>query len=136
MELIPPGSNFDFVGRRQGFVIASVIVNLISIILLTTWGLNYGLDFTGGAMVEVRFLEPTTSTTVREAIAKAGLTDVTIQEISTGGTMFLLRTVHTEEEYDRAPEATVRTDQEGEEEGVPTDVGLEPLHGTENGRRL
>jgi preprotein translocase subunit SecF len=102
MELIPPGSNFDFVGKQHGFLIASAIINLVSIVLLFTWGLNYGLDFTGGAMVEVRFREPTTSTNVRHAITQAGLSDVTIQEIGSTGTLFLLRTIHTEEELAQA----------------------------------
>ena len=102
MELIPPGRNFDFVSKRRGFLIGSAIINLVSIVLLFTWGLNYGLDFTGGAMVEVRFREATTSAAVRQAMTQAGVNDVTIQEIGNTGTMFLLRTMHSEEELDQA----------------------------------
>ena len=60
MELISPNINIDFVGKRFFFVVFSVAINLLSIVLLLTWGLNYGLDFSGGAMIEVRFAQPTT----------------------------------------------------------------------------
>jgi len=54
MELIPHNINIDFVGKRFFFVVFSLIINLVSIVLMLTWGLNYGLDFVGGAMIEVR----------------------------------------------------------------------------------
>ena len=102
MELIRPGSTFDFVGKRHGFLVASAMMNLPSMVLLLTWGLSYGPDFTGGAMVEVRFREPTTSAHVRQVIQQAGLADVTIQEIDSDSAMFLLRTAHSEDELAQA----------------------------------
>ena len=102
MELIRPGSTFDFVGKRRGFLVASAMMNLLSMVLSFTWGLNYGLDFTGSAMVEVRFREPTTSAHVRQVIQQAGLADVTIQEIGSDGTTFLLRTAHCEDALEQA----------------------------------
>jgi preprotein translocase subunit SecF len=56
MELIPPGSNFDFADKRRGFLIASAIINLASTILLFTWSLNYGLDlyWWRGTLIDVK----------------------------------------------------------------------------------
>jgi preprotein translocase subunit SecF len=53
--------------------------------------LNYGLDFTGGTMVEVRFTQPKTSSEVRRALQQAHLPDLTIQESGSAGEMFLVR---------------------------------------------
>ena len=50
LQLISPNVNLDFVGKRKFFVGLSVLINLASIILLFTVGLNYGVDFSGGSV--------------------------------------------------------------------------------------
>lgn len=91
MELIPPGTTINFISKRLFFLGFSVIVNLLSILLLLAWGLNYGLDFAGGTLVEVRFHAPTTSHEVRQAMQQEGTARVTIQELGHENNMFLLR---------------------------------------------
>jgi len=91
MELIPHNINFDFVGKRFFFVLFSVAINLLSIGLMLTWGLNYGLDFSGGSMLEVRFAQPTTSEVVRQAVQEQQLDDLTIQDIGRDSKVFMLR---------------------------------------------
>ena len=44
LELIHPGTNFDFVGYRFYAVTASIIVILIGAISLAVRGVNYGID--------------------------------------------------------------------------------------------
>ncbi len=53
-HLIRPDSNIDFVGKRKIWLGLSVIMILATFVLLFTKGLNYGIDFTGGAEVKVR----------------------------------------------------------------------------------
>jgi preprotein translocase subunit SecF len=91
MELIPHDVSIDFVGKRRFFVLFSTIINLVSIVLLLTWGFNYGVDFAGGTLVEVRFNQPTTADVVRQGLGDRGLGDLTIQDIGRDGRMFLLR---------------------------------------------
>jgi len=91
MELIPPTLNIDFVGKRFLFLLISTVINLLSIVLMSAWGLNYGLDFTGGAMIEVRFAQPTTSTAIRQAVQGQALEDLTIQDIGRESRVFMLR---------------------------------------------
>jgi len=91
MEFISPNINVDFVGKRFFFVVFSVAINLLSIVLLLTWGLNYGLDFSGGAMIEVRFAQPTTTAEVRQAVESQDLEDLVIQDIGRNSTIFMLR---------------------------------------------
>src|SRR5262245_36149556 len=91
MEIISPNINIDFVGKRLFFVLLSLAINLVSIILMMTWGLNYGLDFTGGAMIEVRFPQPTTSSVIQQAVKNLELEDLTIQDVGRDSTIFMLR---------------------------------------------
>lgn len=102
MELIPHDINLDFVGKRLFFVLLSVGINLLSIILLLTWGFNYGVDFVGGTVVEARFQQPTTANAVDEAVAKLGLQDRTIQDLGGDNKTYLLRFKQGEQDIDTA----------------------------------
>ncbi len=107
MELIPHDINLDFVGKRRFFVLLSVGINLLSIILLLTWGFNYGVDFAGGTVVEARFQQPTTATAVEEAVATLNLEDRTIQDLGGDNKTYLLRFKQGEQDIDTAS-TTVR----------------------------
>jgi preprotein translocase subunit SecF len=45
---------YDILGKRKYFYVFSGILMILSIITLSTWGLKYGLDFTGGTLMEIR----------------------------------------------------------------------------------
>jgi preprotein translocase subunit SecF len=45
--------NFDFMKLRKAAMIISAVLLLLSIASLATKGLNFGLDFTGGTLLEV-----------------------------------------------------------------------------------
>jgi preprotein translocase subunit SecF len=91
MELIPHNVNIDFVGKRLFFVLFSLVVNLISIVLMLTWGLNYGLDFAGGAMIEVRFAQNRTTEAIQQAVKGQALDDLMIQDVGRDSKIFMLR---------------------------------------------
>jgi preprotein translocase subunit SecF len=97
MELIPHNINIDFVGKRRFFLVLSAVINVAAVILMLTRGLNYGLDFTGGTKVEIRFQQPTTSDVIRKGVQGQGLEDLTIQDSGRDGRMFLLRFQQSEE---------------------------------------
>lgn len=90
MELIPHDTNIDFVGKRSFFVLFSIVINLISIVLMIIWGFNYGVDFAGGAVIEVHFSQPAAAEAIRQSLGQAGLEDLTIQDLGGGGRTFLL----------------------------------------------
>ena len=52
-ELIKPGTTIDFVGRRHIWMGVSVLAILGTVALFFTKGLNYGIDFTGGAEIQI-----------------------------------------------------------------------------------
>ncbi len=53
-HLIRPGTSFDFVGKRHLWAGISVVAFTLTVVLFFTMGLNYGIDFTGGAEVQLR----------------------------------------------------------------------------------
>lgn len=68
-----PKTHFDFIGARKTFFLISGIILLGCIISLCTKGLNLGIDFTGGTMVQVQFEQATDISTLRSALQKAGI---------------------------------------------------------------
>jgi len=82
MQLISPDSNIDFLGKRKIAMSLSAIVVLISVIILfpAVRGLNFGIDFTGGTLVEVQFKQAPAIADVRQAIAPAGYGHAIIQQ--------------------------------------------------------
>ncbi|MEK6712137.1 MAG: protein translocase subunit SecF [Nitrospinota bacterium] len=81
MEIFPPGTRFDFIGKWRVFVGISCAAVLLSLVLLAAKGLNYGIDFTGGALVQVLFREAKPISEVREAMGRLTLGEVVIQNI-------------------------------------------------------
>jgi len=55
MQFIKPGSNWEFIGRRQVFFALSATIVLASLISLAVLGFNKGIDFKGGTKIVVAF---------------------------------------------------------------------------------
>jgi preprotein translocase subunit SecF len=91
LHLIPPDVDIDFVGKRHFFVGLSTLINLAAIILLITVGLNYGVDFAGGSLVQIRFSSQTNGDRIRRAMAPLKLGEITVQDFGTSGRDFLVR---------------------------------------------
>lgn len=71
--------NFDFMKLRNAAMILSAILLLISIASLATRGLNLGLDFTGGTLLEVSYQQPADIQNIRSKLEASGFTDSTVQ---------------------------------------------------------
>ena len=77
-KIIPVEPNFNFLGLRRNFLIFSILAILISIGLLSIKGLNLGIDFKGGTLIEVS----TKNTSIGELreILSSSYSDVSLQE--------------------------------------------------------
>ena len=80
MQLIRPDINIDFIGKRKIAMLVSGLMIIISLGLLATKGLNFGIDFTGGTLVEVKFDKAPQIAEVRAAISPKGYGNAVIQE--------------------------------------------------------
>jgi len=83
MDLIRANTHIDFMGRRKLAMVFSAILIVASIGTLITRGLNFGLDFTGGTLVEVAYPTAPDLANVRAALDAAGYENYTVQTFGT-----------------------------------------------------
>jgi preprotein translocase subunit SecF len=83
MELIRPGTNFDFMRLRRISITISVALLVIALVAFFARGLNLALDFTGGSMVELTFQKPVQSEALRLTLEKSGMTGAVVQALGT-----------------------------------------------------
>lgn len=79
----PPVFNIDFMGKRKIAGTISIVLIVCSLGVLLVQGLNLGLDFTGGTLVEVEFVEPTAPADIRELLDSAGFENGIVQYFGT-----------------------------------------------------
>ncbi len=80
INLIPTGTKFDFMRFRKVAAFSSLCLAVVSIILFATLGLNYGIDFRGGIMIEIRTEQPADMAGLRANLSGLGLGEVELQE--------------------------------------------------------
>ena len=81
MHLIKPGTQFDFVGQRKKAAVLSIIMVIASITLFFVKGPNWGIDFTGGTEVHLKFNEAVDISEVRSALTQLELGNDAVQQI-------------------------------------------------------
>jgi preprotein translocase subunit SecF len=98
-----PETHIDFMGRRRIFYAVSIAATVIGVVAyIAQGGFKYGIDFSGGRLIELRLSQPVSVDHVREVTAQAGYPAAEIQGSSQGDVCLI-----------RIPEAV---DQKGGEE--------------------
>ncbi len=91
-EIIKPGTRFDFIRFRfVALVISWVLIAIGMGSVVYHGGPNYGIDFTGGVMVHLRFNKPQPIGDIRAVLNSIQLGESTIQDFGASGTEFLVR---------------------------------------------
>jgi preprotein translocase subunit SecF len=81
--LIPPNTSIQFVRWRKVFFLFSAILVSASVALFSVKGLNYGIDFKGGILLDVRTEGPANLASMRSALSGLDLGEVALQEFGT-----------------------------------------------------
>lgn len=80
LTIIPPGLRVDFVARAKQAMILSALVILIGLIsIVAHGGLNLGIDFSGGTLLQLRFSEPAVISSIREVLGSLELGNSVVQ---------------------------------------------------------
>lgn len=125
---------FDIAGRAKIWFIISLLIIIPGLISLATRGLNFGIDFTGGTIIDLKFEQPVEISKVRESLKPFGLDGATIQlsgESSdvASSTDVMIRTIDLEETQRKEVMAAIKSEVGGyevlREEKVGATIGGE-----------
>lgn len=86
------GSNIDFISKRKfGFIFSAIIV-FLSLVLIFVKGPNFGIDFTGGVLLQIQFSEPISTSDLRATMSKVGKEKALIQALGNENREYIIRT--------------------------------------------
>jgi preprotein translocase subunit SecF len=83
MQLFAKTTSFDFMSKRTVAVVFSAVLLLIAIGSLATRGLNFGLDFTGGTLIELGYAQSVDLNAVRTTLDETGFPEAVVQHFGT-----------------------------------------------------
>ncbi|MBT6273998.1 MAG: protein translocase subunit SecF, partial [Chromatiales bacterium] len=83
MQILSKPTNIDFVGRRKLAAWVSIVLIVLSIASLAVRGLQFGIDFTGGTLVEVGYPDTADVQGARNALNAAGFGEAVVQYFGT-----------------------------------------------------
>jgi len=83
MKILDTSHSIDFMSKSKLAMIASVLMILVSVASLATRGLNLGIDFTGGTLVEVGYTDSADLSQLRSALAEGGFDSAVVQHFGT-----------------------------------------------------
>lgn len=76
-------TNFDFLGRKWPFIILSLVLTAVGLIsLFVKGGPKYGIDFTGGALMDVNFIKRPPAEQIRSALRQKIAGEIEVQEVN------------------------------------------------------
>lgn len=79
-RLVPDNTKIPFMGMHKPLMLASIVVSIAFIVLLVFKGLNFGVDFTGGVVMEVRTEKSANLEEMRGKLSAIGVGSVALQE--------------------------------------------------------
>jgi len=83
MRILKSDRQIDFMGKRQIAAIVSLVVIVVAIGAIVVRGLDLGIDFTGGTLIEVGYTQPADLEAVRAALEESGHGDSSVQQFGT-----------------------------------------------------
>ncbi len=83
MHILSENTQIDFMGKRKYAVVLSAILIIASFVTLFTRGLSFGIDFTGGTLIEVAYPESADLGGIRNVLKDDGFGDVQAQYFGT-----------------------------------------------------
>ncbi|MCY3754421.1 MAG: protein translocase subunit SecF [Alphaproteobacteria bacterium] len=105
LRLIPPDTNFRFIALRKRAYVVSILLILASVASLAVQSLNFGIDFVGGTLIEVRTKGPADISAMRQTLSALDRGEVGLQEF--GQPTDVLIRIQQQPGGDAAQQATV-----------------------------
>jgi preprotein translocase subunit SecF len=83
MEFFRIKRDIPFMRHALVFNVISIITFILAVVFLSTKGLNFGVDFTGGTVMEMHYMQPAETHQIRDSLAKHGFNDASVQNFGT-----------------------------------------------------
>lgn len=91
LHYMPKKFNFDFIGKRIPAFAFTLVLTLGSLGLVFVKGMNFGIDFAGGIVVEVQTAETADIGAMRSTLGDLGLGEISLQEFGETGRDVMIR---------------------------------------------
>ncbi len=89
MKIFAKVPNINFMAQRKTGLWASGVLTLVAIALIAFHGLNFGIDFTGGVLVEVNYQQPVELEEVRAELGEAGYHNAMVQHFGSASALLI-----------------------------------------------
>jgi preprotein translocase subunit SecF len=116
MQLFKKSTNFDFMSKRRMAVVFSGILLIVAIGSMTVRGLNFGLDFTGGTLIEMKYSHAVDLGKVRSTMETSGFPEAVVQHFGTASDI-MVRIAPRENQSNADISTTVMAALRGADEG-------------------
>jgi preprotein translocase subunit SecF len=83
MEFFRIKKDIPFMRHALAFNVLSIVTFILAIVFLATRGLNFGVDFTGGTVMEVSYAQAADLQKIREALSRLGFGEASVQNFGT-----------------------------------------------------
>lgn len=101
MQIIKNDINIDFVGKRKlAFIVSGLLILVGLVSLVVNGGPNYGIDFAGGTLVQVKFVDDTDAAKIKDSLASLDLGSIVVQRFGDDPNEFLIRVQESTKEKD------------------------------------
>ena len=108
-HFVPPDTKIDFVGQRTITWIVSALLTVVPIILIATVGLNFGIDFQGGTLIEIKTRAAQADLSdIRTRLSGLGIGEVQIQEFGAPNDVLIRVSAQPTEQEQQASIAKVK----------------------------
>ena len=77
--------NINFVSKFKKANVASILIFVLSVFFITFKGLNYGIDFKGGTLIELRTDISVNASSIRDSLNSMSLGDVNVKKFGRDG---------------------------------------------------
>jgi preprotein translocase subunit SecF len=78
MEFFKQNTKIDFMAQRKWAAALSILLFVLSLASMAFYGLNWGLDFTGGMQIQLHYQDTADLTDIHDRLAKAGLGEAVV----------------------------------------------------------
>ncbi|MDR1907338.1 MAG: protein translocase subunit SecF [Holosporales bacterium] len=120
IKLIPDNVNINFIGHKNKIFVMSIFIIVASIVSFFVRGLNYGIDFKGGYVVEARFPVPQELDVLRQKLSANYSGDFSLQQLGSDGRDLVIKL---ESDGTEVGSVTAADAAAGNAEGAAADAG-------------